>query len=140
MTDFTPWSAALGGLLIGAAAVLLLWLDGRIAGISGILGGVFPPESISQGAWRLAFLIGLVAAAGAWFHFGTTHPPVVEFRPWITASAGFLVGLGTAMGGGCTSGHGVCGLGRLSLRSLAATITFVAFGMLTVFIARHVLQ
>ena len=139
-TEFTPLSAAIGGLLIGSAAVVLLWLDGRIAGVSGILSGVFPPASIAQGAWRLAFIVGLVTAAGAWLNFGPGQGAIPEFRGWITVSAGFLVGLGTAMGSGCTSGHGVCGLGRLSVRSLAATITFVAFGMLTVYVVRHVLR
>lgn len=140
VTEFTPWSASAGGILIGAAAVVLLWLDGRIAGVSGILNGVFPPSSLSEGFWRLAFLVGLVAGAAAWFHFGAGRGAIPETPLWTMALAGFLVGMGTAMGNGCTSGHGVCGLGRLSVRSLAATMTFLAFGILTVYMVRHVLR
>jgi len=139
VTEFTPWTALGGGLLIGLAAVLLLWLTGRIAGVSNILNGAMTTDRPTDQLWRLAFLIGLIAGAAAYFYLGPGQAPQADNPTWITASAGFLVGLGTTMGSGCTSGHGVCGLGRLSVRSLAATLTFLLAGMATVFVVRHVL-
>jgi len=130
-SHFTPWSALAGGVLIGAAAALLVLLNGRVAGISGIVGGLFAPRA-GDIAWRAAFIVGLLAA-----------PLVVRGEARIEAGfgtllvAGLLVGLGTSYGSGCTSGHGVCGLSRLSPRSLVATIAFMLAGMATVFVARH---
>ncbi len=130
--------ALAGGVLIGIAATLLLWLTGRIAGISGILGGVVMPRS-GEVAWRAAFLIGLVGAGAAylWLVPGA-YMPRQGFPPLLLVIAGLLVGFGTRMGNGCTSGHGVCGLGRLSMRSLAAVLTFMATAVVTTYIVRHV--
>lgn len=134
----TWMSALLGGVLIGMAATLLLWLTGRIAGISGMLGGVLLPKQ-GELAWRLAFLIGLVCAGAAWlWSVPGAYVPRQGFPPLLLVVAGVLVGIGTRMGNGCTSGHGVCGLGRLSLRSLAAVLTFMLTAVITTFIVRHV--
>lgn len=134
----TWMSALLGGVLIGMAAALLLWLTGRIAGISGMLGGVLLPKR-GELAWRLAFLIGLVGAGAAWlWSVPGAYVPRQGFPPLLLVVAGVLVGIGTRMGNGCTSGHGVCGLGRLSLRSLAAVLTFMLTAVITTFIVRHV--
>ncbi len=128
---FTPWTSLAGGALIGAAAAMLVLLNGRIAGVSGIVGGLLAPRAADI-AWRVAFVLGLLAA-----------PLFVRGNPRIEAGlgtlllAGLLVGLGTSYGSGCTSGHGVCGVSRLSPRSLAATLAFMAAGMLTVFAVRH---
>lgn len=135
----TGWMLALaGGVLIGLAATLLLWLTGRIAGISGIVGGVLMPRS-GDVAWRGAFLIGLIGAGAAylWLVPGA-YTPRQGFPPVLLVAAGLLVGFGTRMGNGCTSGHGVCGLGRLSMRSFAAVLTFMATAVLTTYIVRHV--
>ncbi len=134
----TWMSALLGGVLIGMAATLLLWLTGRIAGISGMLGGVLLPKR-GEIAWRLAFLIGLVGAGATWlWSVPGAYTPRQGFPPLLLVVAGVLVGIGTRMGNGCTSGHGVCGLGRLSLRSLAAVLTFMLTAVITTFIVRHV--
>ncbi|MGE4218048.1 MAG: YeeE/YedE family protein [Alphaproteobacteria bacterium] len=135
-TAFTPLPALAGGIMIGLAAVLLLLADGRIAGISGILGGLFAP-SRSEFGWRLAFVLGLPAGAAAVAGLGGTPPFAMEASGTVAILAGFLVGYGSRLGSGCTSGHGVCGLARLSPRSLAATATFLATAMLTVFLVRH---
>ena len=135
----TGWMLALaGGVLIGLAATLLLWLTGRIAGISGIVGGVLMPRS-GDVAWRGAFLIGLMGAGASylWLVPGA-YTPRQGFPPVLLVAAGLLVGFGTRMGNGCTSGHGVCGLGRLSMRSFAAVLTFMATAVLTTYIVRHV--
>ena len=139
MTEFTPLSALIGGALIGLSAMLLMLFTGRIAGISGIFGGLLAAGAHDRG-WRLAFLAGLIAAPflGALAHY----PPAAPLMPgsWIVvAAAGLLVGFGARMGGGCTSGHGVCGIARLSPRSLVATAVFMACGLATVFVSRHVL-
>jgi uncharacterized membrane protein YedE/YeeE len=125
-----------GGLLIGLAATLLLWSIGRIAGISGILNGV---ASASRGdrAWRIAFLAGMMIAGALFMQFVPSPPRLQTGATPLLLAAGFLVGFGTRIGGGCTSGHGVCGLGRLSRRSMAAVVTFMAAGMATVFAMRH---
>ena len=139
MDGFTPVSAFGGGLLIGTSAALFLVLNGRIAGISGILGGLIHPAG-SEIGWRLAFLAGLFAAPLAYVGLGGTLPPVVLEAPLgIIILAGVIVGFGTRLGAGCTSGHGVCGIGRGSPRSLAATAVFMATAILTVFITHHVL-
>lgn len=136
-TDFTPVSALLGGALIGLAATLLLAGIGRIAGISGIVNNAI--EHRDGRAWRLAFLLGLVGGAASWFAFGVgVAPPRAGFpAPWLLA-AGLLVGFGTRLGSGCTSGHGICGLARLSKRSLVAVLAFMGAGMATVYLLRHV--
>lgn len=137
MENFTPVSGLIGGLLIGASAALFLLLNGRIAGISGILGGALEQAS-ADGAWRYAFLAGLVAAPAAWAAFVPVAVEIEASTPLLIA-AGLLVGFGTRLGSGCTSGHGVCGISRLSVRSIAATFTFMAFGFLTVFVMRHMI-
>jgi len=137
MTNFTPVSAALGGLLIGAAALLLLLLNGRVAGISGILGGALraPRDDL---AWRGAFLAGLVIAPLAYAALGGGAVPVtITASPVVLVLGGLLVGIGTRLANGCTSGHGVCGMGRLSLRSLVATLVFMAVAVITVLVMRH---
>ena len=135
---FTPWSALIGGVLIGLAAAMLVLLNGRIAGISGVLGGLLRPVS-GDVAWRVAFVLGLVGSP--WVYGLVTAWPVPRIDAGYTARvvAGLLVGVGTRYGSGCTSGHGVCGLSRLSPRSLVATVAFMAAGFLTVFVLRHVL-
>ncbi len=139
MESFTPISAAIGGILIGLAATLLLAANGRIAGISGIAGGLLQRDAGTRG-WRLAFLAGLVLAPAVYGFAGGALPEILTTSSMpLLAAGGLLVGYGTSLGRGCTSGHGVCGLARFSPRSLAATLTFLAMGILTVFVMRHVL-
>jgi uncharacterized membrane protein YedE/YeeE len=137
-THFTPWTALAGGLLIGLAASAFVLLNGRIAGISGILGGLLRP---AQGdvAWRLAFLVGLVGAPLVYALFSALPEARIDAGNGALVVAGLLVGLGTRYGSGCTSGHGVCGLSRLSPRSLVATASFMVAGFVAVFVLRHVL-
>lgn len=140
--EFTPWSALAGGLLIGLSAALLIALLGRVAGISGITGALLQVptwSSVKQWGWRLAFILGMVSAPLVWQLFTPLPDMQMPSNPLVIIAAGLLVGFGTRMGSGCTSGHGVCGLSRLSLRSLAATITFMATGAITVFVIRHVI-
>lgn len=135
---FTPYTALAGGALIGLAAAILVLCNGRIAGISGILGGLLRPAS-SEIGWRLSFTVGLVGAPLAYARV-TALPHLQIDASWSAlAAAGLLVGLGTRYGSGCTSGHGVCGLSRLSLRSLVATLTFMGGGFATVYAIRHLL-
>ncbi len=139
MDQFTPMSALGGGLLIGLSAAILLLANGRIAGISGILDGALKPGG-SETSWRLAFLVGLLAAVPVMALAGYALPAVQVGKTLpVVALAGLLVGFGTRLGSGCTSGHGVCGIGRGSGRSIAATLTFMASAAATVFIVRHVL-
>jgi uncharacterized protein len=133
---FTPISALAGGAMIGAAAALFAVLNGRIAGISGILGGLLAPER-GDVSWRLAFVLGLVAAPIVFAAFAALPAVQIEGGYAVLAAAGLLVGLGTRYGSGCTSGHGVCGIARLSPRSIVATLVFMAAGFATVFAARH---
>ncbi len=122
--------AAAGGALIGTASVVLLWLNGRIAGVSGIINGAFSKQW-GEAGWRIAFVVGLVA--GGLLYQWATGMPLIErsdFPTWMTVVAGLLVGYGTRLGSGCTSGHGICGVSRLSMRSVVATGTFVFVGML----------
>lgn len=136
---FTPWSALAGGMLIGLATALYALLNGRIAGVSGVLGGLLRP-SPTDAAWRLAFVIGLAVTPTL---FGLSgHRLVIPIATGYggLVLAGLLVGFGTRLGSGCTSGHGVCGLSRLSPRSMAATATFMATGFATVYIVRHILS
>ena len=139
MEHFTPVSAAIGGLLIGVSASVL-WLSlGRVAGISGILGALWTPPA-GDIAWRITFLIGLIAAPLIYASAGGAAPRItVPVSPLLVAVGGLLVGFGTRLGGGCTSGHGVCGLARLSSRSITATAVFMATAILTSFVLRHVI-
>jgi uncharacterized protein len=138
-THFTPLASTVGGLMIGAAAALLLMLDGRIAGVSGIVGGLLRPAA-GEIAWRLAFVAGLAAAPMLYGLVADVPQAVVAGSPALLLAAGFTVGIGTRFGAGCTSGHGVCGISRASPRSLAATAAFMATGFLTVFVVRHLLS
>ncbi|MEC5159526.1 MULTISPECIES: YeeE/YedE family protein [unclassified Janthinobacterium] len=133
---FTPWSALLGGTLIGVAAAMLVLFNGRVAGISGILGGLLKPVRGDAG-WRAAFLLGLLAAPALYALFATLPAVRIDAGAGALLAAGLLVGLGTRYGAGCTSGHGVCGLARLSSRSAVATATFMCAGYATVFALRH---
>ncbi|GGD07618.1 membrane protein [Aquisalinus flavus] len=139
MDNFTPLSATAGGIMIGISAIMLMASLGRIAGISGILGGALSLTGGDRG-WRVAFLAGLLLP-GVVVLAGIAPRPDIDFvaNGWLLALAGLLVGFGTRLGSGCTSGHGVCGLARFSKRSLAATATFMAFGVATVFLIRHIL-
>ena len=136
--SFSPWSALAGGVLIGIAAAMFVLLNGRIAGISGILGGLLQPAK-GDVAWRLAFVLGLLAAPAAYLLAGPLPKAQIDAGWGALVVAGLLVGVGTRYGSGCTSGHGVCGLSRLSPRSLAATAAFMGAGFLTVFVVRHLL-
>jgi uncharacterized protein len=134
---FTPWSSLAGGLLLGLATALFLLLNGRVLGISGILGGLVRPRAGDIG-WRLAFVAGLLVAPTLW-HLSAPPTPFRLEAGWaVLVAAGLLVGWGTRHASGCTSGHGVCGLSRLSPRSLVATLTFMLTGFATVFLVRHV--
>jgi len=136
--DFTPISGLIGGLLIGLAVALMLLLNGRLAGISGIVGGLVTPKAGDTG-WRAAFLVGLPLGALAYIIVAGGQAPVdVLASPPAILVGGLLVGFGTRMGSGCTSGHGLCGLARLSSRSVVATAVFFGVAMVTVFLARHV--
>ena len=134
---FTPWSALAGGLLIGLAAAVLLLLEGRIAGISGIIAGLLRRWNAGEAGWRIAFLAGLIGAPLLYSLFATLPESRFDVGSGGLIVAGLLVGYGTRLGSGCTSGHGVCGLSRGSIRSLAATLTFMATGFATVFVTRH---
>lgn len=138
MDHFTPVSALAGGLLIGLSAAMLFLVSGRIAGISGILGGALKPAA-GEFSWRIAFLAGLVAAAPVLALSGFELPSVsVDASLPVVVAGGLLVGFGTRLGSGCTSGHGVCGIGRGSGRSIVATATFMVSAAATVFIVRHI--
>ena len=139
MTEFTPLASSLGGALIGAAAVLLMATNGRIAGISGIAARVLPPYEDRETGARVAFIAGLVLAPLLYMAAGGAVVQTVSTNFPLLAIAGLLVGFGSAYGGGCTSGHGVCGLSRLSKRSLVATAVFMGVAFVTVLITRHAL-
>ncbi|KFG95155.1 hypothetical protein GQ56_0122040 [Burkholderia paludis] len=144
-TSLTPWSALAGGLLIGLSATLLLWSNGKIAGISGIARRfIWGPRS--GAAWRAVFLSGLVAGAAVWYaiarsigHAGWAPHARPGFSPVLLIAAGLATGFGTALANGCTSGHGVCGLARRSRRSAVATGTFLATAMVSTYVVRHVI-
>ncbi|MGV1013641.1 MAG: YeeE/YedE family protein [Methyloceanibacter sp.] len=139
VTQFTPLSATIGGVLIGIAAVMLMAFNGRIAGISGIVGRLIPAYASSDPGGAAVFLLGLIAAPIVYVGvMGAPFAQTVSGNLVLMALAGLLVGFGAAYGGGCTSGHGVCGIARLSTRSLVATATFMATGFATVFLMRHV--
>lgn len=138
-TTFTPWTGLLGGLMIGGAALLLLWINGRVAGISGILGGALT-SSGSERNWRLVFLAGLLLGGAIGIYGLIDRSSIALVAEWpMLIPAGLLVGYGTRLGGGCTSGHGVCGIGRLSVRSVTGTIVFMLTAALTVYVQRHLL-
>jgi uncharacterized membrane protein YedE/YeeE len=136
---FTPASVLAGGVLLGLAAAVLALMSGRILGISGIVGGLFRPQT-GDIAWRVVFLVGLALAPLVWAAWGSLPKPTIEADSFTLIIAGLLVGFGTRFGAGCTSGHGVCGLARLSPRSLVATLTFMASGFASVFVLRHALN
>ncbi len=142
-TQFTPWSALAGGLLIGLATALLLLGTGRVAGIAGIVAG--PLKALAGGSpWReqtprLLLIMGLLLAPWVWRLFSQLPPSTVDVGTPALIAAGLLVGVGVRMGNGCTSGHGVCGLSRFSLRSLVNVLAFMGAGFVTVFVLRHVL-
>jgi uncharacterized membrane protein YedE/YeeE len=136
-SNFTPVTALLGGVLIGAAAAALLLFNGRILGVSGIIGGLAQPRSGDTG-WRVAFIAGLLVPPLALTLSGTMKAPTFEGPLLVIAAAGLLVGFGSRMGSGCTSGHGICGMARLSKRSIVATACFLLTGFLTVYLTRHV--
>lgn len=132
MTEFTPVSAMIGGSLIGCAAVFLMALNGRIAGISGIASGMMVAP-VDDRVWRVLFVLGLIGAPFLWLNLTGTEPPfMLAAGPSTVIAGGLLVGFGTRLGSGCTSGHGVCGISRTSARSIVSTLTFMGFGIATV--------
>jgi uncharacterized protein len=137
-THFTPWASLAGGLLIGVAVAMFLLLNGRVLGVSGIVGGLLR-RNPGDKAWRLLFLAGMLAAPWLMAGVRPMAAPRIDAGWAVLVAAGLLVGWGTSMGSGCTSGHGVCGLSRLSPRSLVATLAFMGMGMATVFAVRHLL-
>lgn len=138
MQNFTPLSATIGGAVIGSSAVLLLLVHGRIAGISGIFHGLLPPKA-HDFLWRILFLIGLILGSQIYWLIPQIHfIPRSNYPIFLLLLAGFLVGVGTKLSGGCTSGHGVCGVARMSPRSVVATIVFFMFGLFATYFIRHV--
>ena len=138
-TTFTPIASLAGGVMIGLAALMLLWLNGKVAGISGIVGAALSDYSPAS-RWRWFFIVGLLSGGGvALYQWVGTSEIVLRASLPVLIAAGRLVGYGTRLGSGCTSGHGVCGIGRLSPRSIAATCVFMAVAALTVFVQRHVM-
>jgi uncharacterized protein len=137
LTEFTPILSTAGGVLIGLSAILLMWLNGRIAGMTGIVSGVIPPLAVDW-LWRAAFIVGAIAAPLIWLAFGQNIAFAVPVSKTALLVGGVIVGIGVTFGGGCTSGHGVCGIARLSPRSIAATIVFMLTTFATVFLIRHV--
>lgn len=135
---FTPWAALAGGILLGLASAMFILVNGRILGISGIVGGLLRPKTGDAG-WRISFVLGMLAAPLLYMLVAGPVPATIEAGWGTVVLAGLLVGVGTRYGSGCTSGHGVCGLSRLSPRSLAATLSFMGAGFAIVFLVRHVL-
>jgi len=135
---FTPWASLAGGVIIGISAAMFVLLNGRIAGISGVLGGLLKPVR-GDISWRVAFILGLVGAPLLYALFTELPRPQIDAGYAGLIVAGLLVGVGTRFGSGCTSGHGVCGISRLSPRSLVATATFMAAGFATVYVVRHLI-
>jgi len=136
--NFTPWNALAGGALIGISAALFILFNGRIAGITGIIGGLFKPAK-GDAVWRIAFTLGLIIAPIIWLLFGKLPEIAIDADYELLIVAGLIVGYGARLGSGCTSGHGVCGISRLSPRSIIATLAFMGTGFFTVFVARHLL-
>jgi uncharacterized membrane protein YedE/YeeE len=140
-THFTPWASLTGGVLLGIASALFILLNGRILGISGILGGLLPAKT-GDASWRITFMLGLIVSPLVMKAIAPAellHAPRIEANTVMVVIAGLLVGLGTRYGSGCTSGHGVCGLSRLSPRSMVATGLFMAAGFVTVYVLKHLL-
>ena len=135
---FTPWAALVGGILLGLASAMFILVNGRILGISGIVGGLLRPKAGDAG-WRISFLLGMLAAPLLYMLVAGPVPATIDAGWGTVVLAGLLVGVGTRYGSGCTSGHGVCGLSRLSPRSLAATLSFMGAGFAIVFLVRHLL-
>lgn len=139
-TDFTPWMSLAGGVLIGLASTLLMLFAGRVMGATGVLAGLFQPSSRQDFAWRAALLAGMVSGpAIVWLISGEMPAVTVPVSTLALVIGGLIVGVGVTFGSGCTSGHGVCGMARLSPRSIAATLTFMVTTFATVFIMRHVI-
>jgi uncharacterized protein len=137
-THFTPWASLAGGALIGVASAMFILLNGRIAGVAGVLGGLLQPGRAEKD-WRLAFVLGLVLAPMLWLAFAALPAIRIDTGYGLLAVAGLIVGVSTRYGSGCTSGHGVCGLSRFSPRSLVATLAFMGAGFATVFVVRHLI-
>lgn len=138
-TAFTPFTSLAGGILIGVAAVLLMMVHGRIAGATGVLAGALIPSGLSDWSWRTAMIAGMVTAPLLVFSASGAMPPIqVPVSPLALVTGGLIVGVGVRLGGGCTSGHGVCGMARLSPRSISATLTFMVMTFVTVYVVRHV--
>ena len=138
---FTPFASLTGGIILGLASAIFILVNGRILGISGILGGLFPPK-VGDTTWRIAFMLGLFAAPAVFHALVPVQyitAPRIEASDFLVVAAGLLVGIGTRYASGCTSGHGVCGLSRLSPRSLVATASFMGAGFITVYVMRHVI-
>ncbi len=138
---FTPWASLSGGVILGLASAAFILINGRILGISGILGGLLPPK-LGDTGWRVAFMLGLLAAPTVFHAIVPAQlitAPRIDASEWLVVTAGLLVGIGTRYASGCTSGHGVCGLSRLSPRSLLATASFMGAGFITVYVARHLI-
>ena len=138
---FTPITALIGGIFLGLATTSFMLISGRILGISGILGGLLKKETFEHHDtnWRVRFVLGLLLAPLIYYSVTSDIPPTIESSYFTIIIAGLFVGVGTKIGSGCTSGHGICGLSRLSPRSLVATMIFMGFGILTVFVTRHIL-
>ena len=136
--NFTPWASLAGGALLGIAAAMLIFFNGRIAGISGIVGGLVKPR-LHDVSWRIAFIAGLIIAPLLWQIFSALPPIQIGASNTLLVVSGLLVGVGTRFGAGCTSGHGICGLSRLSPRSIIATLSFMFAGFVTVYVVRHIL-
>ena len=136
--NFTPWASLAGGALLGIAAAMLIFFNGRIAGISGIVGGLVKPR-LHDVSWRIAFIAGLIIAPLLWQIFSALPPIQIGASNTLLVVSGLLVGIGTRFGAGCTSGHGICGLSRLSPRSIIATLSFMLAGFVTVYVVRHIL-
>jgi len=140
LTEFTPMQSALGGMMIGLSATLLMLFNGRVAGVTGVLAGLMPPHIARDWAWRAMFMIGLIASPLLYRAvFGTMPVITTVGGPMLLLVSGAIVGVGVTYGSGCTSGHGICGLARFSRRSLVATLTFMASTAATVYVVRHVM-
>lgn len=136
--NFTPWASLAGGALIGIAVSIFILFNGRIAGVSGIIGGLIKPNASIEG-WRIVFIIGLILSPIIWQLFGQLPAIQVDTSYGLLIAAGLVVGASTSLGSGCTSGHGVCGISRLSPRSIIATLAFMGTGFITVYVIRHIL-
>ena len=136
--NFTPWASLAGGALLGIAAAMLIFFNGRVAGISGIVGGLVKPR-LHDVSWRITFIAGLIIAPLLWQIFSALPPIQIGASNALLVVSGLLVGIGTRFGAGCTSGHGICGLSRLSPRSIIATLSFMLAGFVTVYVVRHIL-